>query len=474
MWAKVDAGQDLSGRVLGEQFRLARLLGRGGMGDVYLAEQLELGRTVVVKLLRSPAPLMGAGGSRRDPARKLEDDEQRFKREARALAQLNHPNIVQLYLFGRADDGTAYLAMEYVPGRTLASVIEEQGPVPEHAALGLLEQLCDALIEAHARGIVHRDLKPDNVMLVARPERAPLVKVLDFGIAKLAHPSELRITRSGELVGTPLYMAPEQLRGLPSDARTDIYALGLIAYELLTGGVPFEPATTADILARAVRDDLPAPSLRGSVSRATDLVVLRCLARDPERRYGSAAELRAALVEARSELSQPSAASTQALRLSVRPDPEPELALPRRRWRLRSALVGVSVLGATAGVGYALLDGFASLANGTGSAREVSPAVEPARARELTLQDWVQGIPFPQGTEYVSFEPELIEARVPAAPATVLAFYRAQLASKWGGYSDLADGIVWDSPLALIETLTVTPLEAGTRLLITRRTQRHE
>ena len=459
MWAKQDAGQDLSGRVLGDQFRLERLLGRGGMGDVYLAEQLELGRTVVVKLLRTPALARRSGGG-------TDDVEQRFKREARALAQLNHPNIVQLYLFGRTEDGTAYLAMEYVPGRTLASLLEEQGPLFEVAALCLLEQLCDALIEAHGRGIVHRDLKPDNVMLLARPEREPLVKVLDFGIATLAHPAELRITQSGELVGTPLCMAPEQLRGQAVDARTDLYALGLIGFELLTGAVPFEPATTADILARAMRDDLPAPSARAAVSHATDLVILRCLARDPTRRFGSAAELRAALGQARSQLSQPSAASTQGLRLSMQPEPEP--VVPRRSRRLRGWLLGLGVLAAAVAVGYAMLEGFATLASD--GEQRAQPSLPETPPRELALSDWVQGIPFPQRTEYVSFEPELIEARVPAPPAAVLAFYRAQLATKWGGYSDLPDGIVWDNPLALIETLTVTPHGEGTRLLITRRT----
>jgi len=453
MWAKAEPGQDLSGRVLSGQFRLVRLLGRGGMGDVYLAEQLELGRTVVVKVLR-PGALARPGASSH------EDEEQRFKREARALAQLNHPNIVQLYLFGRTEDGTAFLAMEYVPGRTLGSVLEEHGAVPELASLGLLEQLCDALIEAHGRGIIHRDLKPENVMLVARAEQPPLVKVLDFGIAKLAHASELRITRSGELVGTPLYMAPEQLRGQPSDARTDIYALGLIGFELLTGRVPFEPATTADILARAVRDDLTPPSASGAVvSRATDALITRCLAREPEGRFESARELRDALGAARALISQPPAASARDLRLSML---EPLPPLPRRSPRLRAWLLGASLLAALGGAGYALWN---SLAQGT------RPS-DPAPTQTLQLSDWVQGIPFPQHTQYVSFEPELIEAHVPAPPPLVLAFYRTHLATKWAGYADLTDGIVWNSPLALIETLTVTPLDAGTRLLITRRAAR--
>ena len=466
MWASVDAAEDLSGRVLSEQFRLTRLLGRGGMGDVYLAEQIPLGRTVVVKLLRAAA----LAGRAARTGKSQEEDEQRFQREARMLAQLNHPNIVQLYMSGRTEDGAAYLAMEYVPGRNLAEVIEAHGAVPEVQALALLQQLCDALIEAHGRGIIHRDLKPENVMLVARPGLGPLVKVLDFGIAKLAHAAELRITRSGELIGTPLYMAPEQLSGQRVDARTDIYALGLIGYELLTGHVPFEPATTAEILARAVRDDLELPSLRsGSVSRATDALIMRCLQRDPERRFEDAASLRDALALAFAQLSQPSAAMTQSLRLSVEDDSEPLPVV--RSHRLRSLALATCVLAAAGGVGYAMLSGVASSVRQDVNAA-TDPQVENEVPQALALQDWVQGIPFPRGTDYIGFEPELIEARVPAPPASVLAFYRAQLATKWGAYADLPDGMVWDSPLALVETLTVTPLDDGTRLLITRRTAR--
>ncbi|MET0385707.1 MAG: protein kinase [Polyangiales bacterium] len=276
---------DLSGRMLGNQFRLECLLGRGGMGDVYLAEQLEVGRRVVVKVLR--APHLSAPQS-----------EERFRREARALAQLNHPNIVHLYTAGRTDDELAYLAMEYVEGRTLGSVIGERGALPEVEVLGILDQLCSALVEAHGRGVIHRDLKPDNVMLIERRSQPPLVKVLDFGIAKLAHMPDARITRDGEVIGTPLYMAPEQLRNKQVDERADIYALGAIGYEMLTGHLPFEGDTTLSVIARVLSERVIPPRERIPglpLSAATDALIERCLAKEAADRYDSAQALRDAL-----------------------------------------------------------------------------------------------------------------------------------------------------------------------------------
>jgi serine/threonine-protein kinase len=446
MQVSADPPHDLSGTLLGGQFRLEKRLGQGGMGDVYLAEQVDLGRRVVVKLLRGPAS---------DPA-----NAERFQREARALARLNHPNIVQVYAFGRSDQGTLYFAMEYLPGRTLGDVLCERGALPEREALQVLEQLCAALVEAHAQGIIHRDLKPDNVMLLQSSHGQPRVKVLDFGIAQLMHMRERPITKRGELIGTPLYMAPEQLNGLQLDERTDLYAAGLIGYELLTGNVPFEATTTAEVLARAVRLDVPVPSERvgrGQVSALADAIITRCLQREPDDRFQSAQALGQAVLGALGALGGGAGAIERAPTLSLTDSPAPEV--PRRR-RGRGAGYFVGIL--------AVLLALIALALFEPEATPNSRVTDSTA--KLSLKEWVQGIPFPAGTDYVSFGAALIEARVAAAPGRVLDFYRSELGNKWGGYEALSGGgLLFEDPSALIETLTVVEDGQSSRLLITRR-----
>jgi serine/threonine protein kinase len=445
------ATDDLTGRVLADQFRLEALLGRGGMGDVYVAEQLGIGRRVVIKLLSSP------GFSNADV-------EQRFKHEALALAQLNHPNVVHLYMFGRTDDGIAFLAMELIDGRTLASLLDERGALPELEVLGILDQLCSALVEAHAHGVVHRDLKPENVMLVERHDQAALVKVLDFGIAKLTHTPDLRMTRDGEVLGTPLYMAPEQIAGGEVDERTDIYAFGLIAYELLTGEVPFEAETTMALLARAVNEQAIPPSRKVpglQISAVLDALIARCLAKDPAYRFHSAIALREALASARAAYTRGEVETTDDESLSLvvfhATDPIRLRSAKARalRGRLRSLVLALSV---GAAISYAIVTFLPQ--------QHRRAAVE---AGSFPVREWIQGIPFPEGTDYDRFEPLVIEARMPLRVERTMAFYRHYLATKWGGFRELDGGLVFDDPRAPVKELTVAPFRDASRLTILRR-----
>ncbi|MFO0745802.1 MAG: serine/threonine-protein kinase [Myxococcota bacterium] len=235
---------DLEGEVLASQFRILKKLGAGGMGAVYLAEQIEMDRKVVVKVLHPELTAMNPTAI------------ERFRREAKAVAQLNHPNIVQVFVFGQAENGQLYFAMEYIEGRDLAHDLAK-GSMPQPRALKILDQVCAALVEAHGAGIVHRDLKPENVMLADRHGNPDYVKVLDFGIAKL-HDSgtdgKPTLTQAGTVFGTPRYMSPEQVKGEPVDARPDIYAAGLLFHEMLTGRHPFVASSTIDYLMKHVSE----------------------------------------------------------------------------------------------------------------------------------------------------------------------------------------------------------------------------
>ena len=270
------------GQVIASQFNILKKLGAGGMGSVFLAEQLGMDRRVVVKVMH---PELTAGSPQAV---------ERFKREAKAVAQLNHPNIVQVYVFGQTSSGQMYIAMEYIEGRDLTSELVD-GPLDQIRALKILDQVLSALVEAHAAGIVHRDLKPDNIMLTDRHGNPDYVKVLDFGIAKMADPAQATITQAGAVFGTPRYMAPEQAKGVKIDARADLYALGVILYELLTGVHPFREATTAlEYIVKHATEDIHAPSVDFDgldIAPRIESLLTRCVAKDPEQRFQSAREM---------------------------------------------------------------------------------------------------------------------------------------------------------------------------------------
>ncbi len=278
----------LIGLTVGGKYHIQQLLGRGGMGDVYKAIHLTLDRPVVLKLLK-----------------KLFLSEQsvvqRFHREARAASRLNHPNSITIIDFGQTDDGTLFMAMEYLPGRSLAQVIAEEHPLAEDRVVHVGAQILAALAEAHSLGIIHRDLKPANVMIESRLDEKDFVKVLDFGIAKLSESGTTRtgITQAGIVCGTPGYMSPEQACGEELDARSDLYAVGVILYEMITGLLPFAALTPMGLVTSHLVED-PTPicvrNPRASVSPQLETLIMRALARRREERFTSSGEMRAALL----------------------------------------------------------------------------------------------------------------------------------------------------------------------------------
>jgi len=265
----------LIGRTLGNRFRIVRALGRGATSMVYEGVQLSVDRPVAIKIIASPHP---------EAAR-------RFMREARVLTSIVHPNVVEVYDFGRTDEGIPYLVMELVRGRTLEAELARAGRMAPRRAVEIAVQLCDALAAAHRRDTIHRDLKPANVILVDGLDDR--VKVLDFGIAKVFGDdpaASSKITGTGVMVGTPLYMAPEAITGTTVDARTDLYALGCMLHELLAGAPPFEAVAAHSVFEQHVHQ--PPPSLPDDVPAALRALVTELLAKLPEQRPASANHLR--------------------------------------------------------------------------------------------------------------------------------------------------------------------------------------
>jgi serine/threonine-protein kinase len=274
------------------QYRIVRRIGSGAFGAVYLAEQPGVRRLAVVKVLH--ARLHGSHELTR-----------RFAREAAVLAALDHHHIVRLYNFGALDDGQLFLAMEWGGDRTLAREIRTCRRLQPQRALRIAEQVCEALAEAHEHGVVHRDLKPANILLGSKGAR-DWAKVVDVGIARLVDDERFgaeRLTAAGVLIGTPEYFAPEQACGLPADARADLYSLGVVLYEMLTGRLPLRGSTPADFVrAHAGEAPLPMADHGVAVPEAVERAVAKALEKDPARRYRSAREMRAALARARVSL----------------------------------------------------------------------------------------------------------------------------------------------------------------------------
>ena len=275
------------GTVLDGRYRVLRKLGEGAMGEVYLAEHLNLGRREALKILHprlaGAAPFV-----------------ERFRREARATNRVQHPNIVSVHDFGQLPDGRLLLAMEYVEGESLGTILRRVGRMPIGRALPILEQLAGAVDHAHACGVIHRDLKPENMMLVEHRGRSDVLKVLDFGIAKIVAPDHQShgLTAKGEVFGTPLYMAPEQFTSAQPDPRSDLYAIGVIAFELLVGETPFRGSTAMALMHAHLTQTPDRVSARVPEARMPaelDAVVARCLEKDPSRRHATGAELKAAL-----------------------------------------------------------------------------------------------------------------------------------------------------------------------------------
>ena len=373
-----------AGAVLGG-YRLVDRIGAGGMGEVWKAEDVRLGRTVAIKIL--PASLES------DSAAKL-----RLEREARTAAQLYHANIATIHAM-HEEGGRSFIVMEYVDGEPLSRVIS-RGRVAESEARRIAREVADALAAAHARGIVHRDIKPDNIML-----SGDRVKVLDFGIAKQIGPAALDVqtpstlTQKGMILGTVQYMSPEQALGRPLDARSDIFSLGVVLYQMLCGALPFSGETVTEMLTQIVRDEPADLAARvPGLSSSTLAIVRRSLQKKREDRFASAADLRDALASTVSAASAEQFIATEAL-TAVRPQLAPTV-VERSPRRGVSALI-IAVIAVVAVLGGAAF-WYSTRKNEAPRVAAAQPAT-PSTAIEVTA-------PPPSST--------IVESTAPPAPAT--------------------------------------------------------
>ena len=272
--------QRLVGRVLDDKYRLRGCIGIGGSGAVYKADQITLGRTVAVKILNDDLT--------RD-ARLVK----RFQDEALAASRLNHPNTVSIIDYGQTSDGLLYLVMEHLRGPTLTHLIAKEHPLPPARVLAIVDQILAGVEEAHLAGVIHADLKSDNIIVEQRRTGQDTVKVVDFGIARLVNSPREGEDRS--ISGTPEYMAPELIGGAPPSVATDLYAVGIVAYEMLTGQTPFVGGSAIDILSRQLKLEPRPPGKVVAVAPAIDELVMTALAKRPTERFADAAAMRAAI-----------------------------------------------------------------------------------------------------------------------------------------------------------------------------------
>lgn len=280
----------MRGKVIEGRYTIQEKLGAGGMGAVFAAEQTAVGRKVAIKVLGSEI------ASDKNAVK-------RFMQEARAASALSHPNTITIHDFGQTAEGELYLAMELVPGQTLAQVLRREGALAPERAVHIAHQILNALQEAHGAGIIHRDLKPENVIISPRSGNPDFLKVLDFGLAKLTDSDDGShgLTQTGQVFGTPGYMAPEQAKGERCDLRADLYAVGVMLYEMLAGRRPFDGDNPLSVLVKHIQE--PPPQFDAleppvEVDLALRTAVFRVLAKDREQRFASAAEMNEALMQA--------------------------------------------------------------------------------------------------------------------------------------------------------------------------------
>jgi serine/threonine-protein kinase len=312
------------GDVLAGKYRIERVLGVGGMGVVVAARHLQLDQRVALKFLH-PEALAS------------KDVVARFAREARAAAKIQSEHVARVVDVGTLETGSPYMVMEYLEGRDLDAVIEERGAIPPEESVGYVLQACEAIAEAHAAGIVHRDLKPANLFLAVRADKRSIIKVLDFGISKATGKSEdVSLTRTSTVMGSPLYMSPEQMASAKRvDQRSDIWALGVILYELVTGVPPFVAESMTEVIASILMHQ-PAPPSSVDVPPELTKVIQRCLEKEPAKRFQNVAELAAALAPfAASEQQKSVERVTRVLgstvRMEARPSSPPSGLAPTAR-----------------------------------------------------------------------------------------------------------------------------------------------
>jgi serine/threonine protein kinase len=316
---RMQGGQtgDLVGAVIADRYNVIKKLGEGGMGTVYLAEHVKMGRKSAIKVM-NPGMVSDA------------DAISRFNREASNASRINHPNVASVYDFGETSDGLIYLAMEFIEGPSLTKVIEESGSLPPARAAEITRQAAEALSVAHDMGIVHRDLKPDNIMLAKGRDGSDIVKVVDFGIAKAADAENQKVTKTGLVVGTPEYMSPEQLAGDKLDGRSDTYSLALVTYAMLTGKLPFPAETVQESMIKRLTDDpKPLAEMKPDVAwpEPVQAVITTALQRDAVSRYQTASEFGRALHKAVNDMPRVrTSAATHVIESVSAPAPAPKSA----------------------------------------------------------------------------------------------------------------------------------------------------
>jgi len=286
------SGDPLIGTTVAGRYRVIKLLGEGGMGAVYLAEHVAIEKKIALKVLHAEYASKG-------------DIVTRFQQEAISASRIKHPNVLEVFDFGQLDTGAFYLAMEFLEGNDLADEIQRHHVLDPGRGLRFALQICRALAAAHAKGVVHRDMKPENVFLQRTPDGEEIVKIVDFGIAQLrtneeaaAGAKQRRLTRTGMIFGTPEYMSPEQAGGRHADLRADVYAVGIILYEMFTGAVPFTGETFLGVLAKHLNETAPPMSAvypELGISPELEAVIGRALEKSPDARFQSMSELSQAL-----------------------------------------------------------------------------------------------------------------------------------------------------------------------------------
>ncbi len=436
----------LLGRVIDGRYRIEKQIGEGGMGVVYMATHTVLQKKLALKVLR--------GDSSKDA-----EVVQRFMQEAQAATSIGHQNIIDISDFGRLPDGAVFFVMEYLEGVSLSEMISTGGSVPVQTAVHLIRQIASALEAAHARGIVHRDLKPDNIFIIRQGGDPQFVKVLDFGVAKVGGAAS-KLTKTGMVFGTPHYMSPEQAAGHSVDQRTDIYALGVIMYEMFTGKVPFDADTFMGILSKHMFEAPPRPTdLKGAALGPLEGMILKSLEKNSDHRYQSMGELIADLdtVAAGGAIAmggRPHVAPPSGLADALEPSVA-TYATPPRAAGAPVALIGLAVLvlvlvGGGVGTGVFLMT--AEDEDGQASALADDPP-PPAAAQPADPTP----PPSPDPTQPASVQPTPPPVVAPVPPPPPAPVPMVAIVSEPVGAEVLLDGVmVGNTPVELPRPATGT------------------
>jgi len=342
--SKPEGPDPLIGQTINNRFKILAMVAKGGMGKVYKAEQSPLGRICAVKVLNPAYP------GEQDP-----EFQRRFFLEASIASKLKHPNTVTIYDYGKAENDILYMAMEFLEGKTLHRLIRELGRLDGSRAIRILKQACRSLREAHGHGVIHRDLKPANIYLVTNDDDADFVKILDFGLVKNFDDTAENLTQTGLFMGSPKYMSPEQIRAEKVSPATDVYALGVVLFEMLTGKVPFDKGNSVNTLMAHCTDPVPnlssfAPDAR--IPPALEELVQKCMQKQPADRYASMDELLAAIKRAEFIAYGNASPSTESSLLVdvMRPTGEFSTALTQQNLQAAVHPAGKDSIGSTSGV----------------------------------------------------------------------------------------------------------------------------